>query len=336
MAPATSRRRPAGTRLAAPPASRAARRTGRRRILAGAVGGAALLAASACGDERGSAAGSAPSGTPRVVAIGQGADADALVALGITPVGISTGYHTDVYPWTARALGGRPVELVSTTDGVPIERIAAMRPTLIAATTYFQLEPVRARLESIAPVIGPGSRVDKETWQQTTTRIGDAVGRGDQARRIVGDTERIVAATRTAHPGWQGRTFTFGPVIPGQDLYTVNSTTDASAALLTALGLRLTPAVQNLPTSGIPGRARVSSESVGVFDADVLLLAHFGDEAARAEFERRPLFRRIPAVRRGSYVPLDLDTAIALAFPSVLTIPYVLERIAPALDAALR
>nr|WP_255426345.1 ABC transporter substrate-binding protein [Pseudonocardia sp. C8] len=248
---------------------------------------------------------------------------------------MSSGYQIDVYPWTAGALGGRPVELLPTTEGVPIERVAALRPTLIAATTYYQLDPVRAELEKIAPVIGPSSQVDKETWQQSTVRVGEAVGRADEARRVVADVERVVADARAAHPQWQGRTFTFGPVIPGQDLYTVNSTSDASAALLSALGLQLAPAVTRLPNAGLPGRAKVSQEQMGLFDADALLLAHFGGDAARAEFEKQGVFRSVPAVQRGSYIPLDPALAIALAFPSVLNIPYAVREIAPLLDRAL-
>lgn len=305
----------------------------RRQLLRGAVGGAAMLAASACG--AGGAGTAAAPQEPRVVALGQGADADALLALGITPVAMSAGYQTDVYPWTAAALAGRPVELLQTTSSVPVEKVAALRPTLIAATTYYQLDPVRAELEKIAPVLGPGDQVDKETWQRTTQRVGEAVGRADRARRLVADAERTVADARAAHPRWQGRTFTFGPVFPGQDLYTVNSTSDASAALLTGLGLRLAPAVAALPSAGLPGRARVSAEEMGIFDADALLLAHFGDAAHRAAFEAQPTFRSIPAVRRGSYVALDPDLAIALAFPSVLNIPYAVQRIAPQLDGAL-
>lgn len=295
------------------------------------LGGAALLLGSAgCGTAEPAAPGSS-----RVVALGQGADADALIALGIVPVGMSAGYQTDVYPWTAQALGGRPVKLLKTTDGVPIEEIAALEPDLVVATTYYGLDQFRGPLERIATVLGPATTADEETWQKTTLRVGEAVGRAEQARTLVKDTEGVVATTRAAHPAWHGRTFTFGPVIPGQELYTVSTTADASAALLSELGLALAPAVVALPESEIPGRAKVSLENIGVLDADVLLLVHFGGDQVRAEFEQQPLFRQIPAVQRGSSVAVDPTVALALAFPSVLNIPYGVERIAPQLDGAL-
>ncbi|MDQ4115558.1 MAG: hypothetical protein M3235_01195 [Actinomycetota bacterium] len=146
----------------------------------------------------------------------------------------------------------------------------------------------------------------------------------------------MLASARVEHPRWQGRTFTFGPVIPGQEIYTVSSTSDASAALLSALGLRLAPAVTALPESEIPGRAKVSPERIGVLDADVLMLAYFGGPSVRADFEKQPLFQKIPAVQRGSYLPLPPDASIALAFPSVLNVPYAVQQVSPKLDTALR
>lgn len=37
-------------------------------------------------------------------------------------------------PWVAAALAGRPMVLLDTTEGLPFERIAALRPDLIVAT----------------------------------------------------------------------------------------------------------------------------------------------------------------------------------------------------------
>ena len=184
-------------------------------------------------------------------------------------------------------------------------------------------------------MLGPSTTADEENWQETTTRVGEAVGRVDEARRLVEDTDALLTSVRDAHPAWVGRTFTFGPVVPGQQLYTVSSTAYPSAALLTQLGLVLAPAVTALPKSETPGRANVSLENLGVLDADVLMLVHFGGDGPRTEFERAPLFQQVPAVRRGSYVAVEPSVALGLAFPSVLNIPYSVERVTPQLEAAL-
>lgn len=232
------------------------------------------------------------------------------------------------------ALGGRKVELLETLETMPLERIAALKPDVIVATTQYDLDRDLEALGRIATVVGPQTTADKQIWQQTTRQVGEAVGMADEATFLVDKAEATVAAARDRHPDWAGRTFTFGPVDDLAQLYTVNAADDASAALLVQLGLVLSPAVTALPSTETDGRASVSLERLDLLDADALLLVYFADEA-RARLEANPLFAQLPAVRRGSYVDLDRDAAIGLAFPSVLAIPYAVERIEPQLTIAL-
>lgn len=307
----------------------------RRGFLGGAAGGAVLLGLGACGTDGPSGIPSPPSPT-RVVALGLGADADTLIALGITPVAMSAGYTGDVYPWTAEALGDRKVEIVQALDSIPIEQVASHRPDLIVATTLFEFEQVRAQLAQIATVIGPTTTADKESWQQTTMRVGEAVGRADQARKLVEDTEAGLSAVRDAHPNWAGKTYTAGPAgPPNEPLYTISSTENFSAEIYATLGLILSPKVTALPESDTPGRANVSQEQIRLLDADVVMLTHLSGPEARAAFEAQPLFQQLPAVQRGSYIAQEGDVGIGLAFPSVLSIPWSIERMVPLLEKAL-
>jgi iron complex transport system substrate-binding protein len=50
---------------------------------------------------------------------------------------------------------------------------------------------------------------------------------------------------------------------------------------------------------------------------------------ARRAIESSRLFASLPAVRRGAYAVIDLDTAIAMRTPSALSIPYALDRMVP-------
>lgn len=128
--------------------------------------------------------------------------------------------------------------------------------------------------------------------------------------------------------------FTIGPVQADGTVTTINSATDASAVFLSQLGLTLSPAVTGLATGPIPGRAPISPERLGVLDADVLILT-FNTPQAQQRMEANPLFQQIRAVRAGRYVPLDLPTAIAIAFPSALSIPYALKVSVPKVAAAV-
>ncbi|MGH8920698.1 MAG: iron-siderophore ABC transporter substrate-binding protein, partial [Actinomycetes bacterium] len=70
-------------------------------------------------------------------------------------------------------------------------------------------------------------------------------------------------------------------------------------------------------------------------DADVLILS-FSDPKSRTELEANPLFQALPAVKRGSYLPLDQGTAVAMAFPSLLSIPFALDAVVPKLATAAK
>lgn len=261
-----------------------------------------------------------------------------MIALGIVPVGMSAGYTADIYPWAADALArfgtSRPT-MLRTADGLPMEQIAALDPELIVATTCYDLPRFRQSLERIAPVLGPTTTASEETWQQTTLRVGAAVGRAEQARMLTETVDAELASLRAAHPTWAGRTFTFGPVIPGQQLYTVSSATDPSAALLSQLGLVLSPRVVALPQIDDIGRANVSLEKLDVLNADVLMLVHFGTREAQTSFEQAAVFEKIAAVRRRAYLAIEPHVAMGLAFPSALSIPYSMGRIVPRLEVAL-
>ncbi|MGH3939087.1 MAG: ABC transporter substrate-binding protein [Pseudonocardiaceae bacterium] len=113
--------------------------------------------------------------------------------------------------WTAAALGSRRVELVrdSNGGGLPFEQVAALKPDLIVATTYNttnnDYDTDRPHLERIAKVLGPTSTTQRDTWQQSTIRVGEAVGLGNEARRLVADTEAKLTAVRDAHPTGKAR-----------------------------------------------------------------------------------------------------------------------------------
>jgi iron complex transport system substrate-binding protein len=117
-------------------------------------------------------------------------------------------------------------------------------------------------------------------------------------------------------------------------VYTVNSDQDVSAQLLAGLGMRLSPKVLTLPTSGIPGRAQLSLENLSVLDADVVVAA--ASQADLAAFAKSPVFESLGAVRRGAYVPFDYTTAVSIAFPSTLSLQWAMTQVVPKLSAAAK
>jgi iron complex transport system substrate-binding protein len=100
------------------------------------------------------------------------------------------------------------------------------------------------------------------------------------------------------------------------------------------IGLVLSASVTDPPDAAFHGRALVSAENLDLIDADVVLLTYNSPEA-QTEIEANAVFNTIPAVKRGAYVALDLPTALAIAFPSALSIRYGLEQIVPKIRAAI-
>lgn len=117
-----------------------------------------------------------------------------------------------------------------------------------------------------------------------------------------------------------------GPVVGGK-IYLVNRETDAAATLQTALGLKLSPKVTALPEA-FPGRAEISLEQISLFEADVLMLNIIAPDD-RQMIESNELFQRLEVVQRGSYIALDPQVGISMGYPSLLSIPYALDKIVP-------
>jgi iron complex transport system substrate-binding protein len=55
----------------------------------------------------------------------------------------------------------------------------------------------------------------------------------------------------------------------------------------------------------------------------------------RRALESNELFQRLEAVRRGSYIALELPVGISMGYPSLLSTPYALDKIVPQLAEAL-
>ncbi|MGW4793935.1 ABC transporter substrate-binding protein [Nonomuraea sp. NPDC004297] len=274
----------------------------------------------------------------RIVSVGQFRDTDAAVALGFVPLAtpdVSSFIAGGISPWVTQKLAGAKPELLAITDGLPFEKIAALGPDLILATDHSGLEEDYAALSKIAPTLSTVAGYNRDAWQVTTARIGTALGRKSQAEALVAEVEGAISAAEAANPGFAGKTFTIGPVTAEGVINTINSPTDASALFMSQLGLKLSPKVDSLPKGTFPGRAIVSPELIEAIDADVVILT-FNTPQARTRLESNELFKRLPAVRRGSYIALDLPTAIAMGFPTVLSIPYLLQRSVPLIAAALK
>ena len=146
----------------------------------------------------------------RVVVVGL-REQDALLALGVVPVATTEWYGKHpgaIFPWAKDELGDAEVPAVlSQTDGVEIEKVAAQRPDLILAIYSGLTKKEYDTLSKIAPVVAqPKGEVDYgSSWQEETLITGKAVGKPGQARRLVQNTERLIADAAAEHPEFNGQ-----------------------------------------------------------------------------------------------------------------------------------
>jgi iron complex transport system substrate-binding protein len=269
----------------------------------------------------------------RVVALSW-TDADFALALGVTPTGVTkvstaTG---GIQPWTKTALGSASPTVLDTTDGDPIEAIAALRPDVILATKDYNLTTSYADLSKIAPVVTYVSGPNNDSWQQDFANVATALDASAKAKTVTASTEAAIAKTKSTYSELSGKTFSYIVAPSTSGAYTVNSTTDVSAQLLGELGMQLSPADLKLPSSSTPGRAQVSLENLDDLNADVVIAA--SDTAGLSMLASNAVFAKMPAVERGSYVPLDYTAATALAFPSPLSLQWAMSNVVPKLATA--
>lgn len=322
----------------------------RRDLLSGGLTLAALL--TGCGyDDQAEPAGATSAGFPRTFRTAHGSiripdeprrivtlgrEAEVVLALGITPVGmLGAEFGDGVEPYLRNRIAGRDVEILDVTDGAPFERIAALNPDVILAGTYVALDAEHARLSEIAPVVGyvRGSYVD--TWQEQATLIGQALGREAAAATEVDRRETRIRRIAARHPSWRGRTFSLSFNYQPGTLTSVTKQEDIAIRLLGQFGLRLSPQVSRLKAANEFGQPDISYELVSVLDAHVMIVAH-ATRDIRTQLERLPTFATLPAVREGRYVRLDLTTVSVLRTPMLLGIDHALDTMVPQIENALR
>jgi iron complex transport system substrate-binding protein len=257
--------------------------------------------------------------------------ADAVIALGVTPIAIGKVSYVDggIQAWTKAALGKATPKLIESEAQISLEEVAQLHPDLIVATNTYNLGPVRSKLEKLAPLVTWKHGAGVDTWQESTLLVGQALHREAKARQLVADTEARVARAREEHPAFAGKTVTLFNYYRGAS-WAISSPDDFSIRFLSSLGFELSPQIAR--RKGKDGRLEVSNERVSVLDADVVLGTSSDSSAKLDEMARGPLFQRLSAVERGAYSSIDIGPATSIAFPSVLSVNYALDELVPLLD----
>jgi iron complex transport system substrate-binding protein len=266
-----------------------------------------------------------------IVALGWG-DAEAVLALGLQPVGASDwlGFGgSGVGPW-AEDLYDEAPEIIATLEP-SYEAIAALKPDLILDVKSSGDSERYERLSSIATTIGVPEDGDSYlvSGNEQMTMISTALGMADKGEELLADVDTSFAEAAAAHPEFEGKTITvsaytsdgWGAYIDGVERVT----------FMQKLGFVQSPTIQGLTPDGFS--VPISSEQLDLLESDVLVVFPIWVETS--EVTSQPLFNAIPAVAEGRSIILD-DELISNAYSlgSVLSTQYAIENVVPMLVEA--
>jgi iron complex transport system substrate-binding protein len=272
----------------------------------------------------------------RIVVVGL-TEQDAVLALGFKPIATTEWYGNQphaVWPWARAALGDSTPTVLSNADGFQFEKIAALRPDLILGVNSGMKRADYDKLSRLAPTIaaGRGSTDYFSPWDQQVELIAAALGKPDEGRALVDGIRDEYAKVAAAHPEFRGKTATFSQNAFSDGLiyvYPDGLATD----FLTMLGFTINPKLT--PLAERPGeQVGVSAERLGVLDADVIVFAT-EEPSDVAALRKVPTFDKLSAVSQHRAVYTDGTLAGAMYFISPLSLPYVLDRLTPLLEAAV-
>jgi iron complex transport system substrate-binding protein len=244
-----------------------------------------------------------PVSPQRIVSLDPHTMLDCVVALGFEPVGIGTIPGVGEYaPWLEGEVP-EDVEGVLTGDYAPnLEKIATLEPDLILGWDY--QEQSYDELSEVAPTVMISY---EEHFGEHFERIGEATGRGEEAREVLDRYEERAASVREKVEGtkvsvvrpMEGEIWLYGPLSP-------------PGGVLADLGIEAQPIPED--TESNYGYGVMSLEFIPELTGEHVFLIAYSleenvfeevDEAAVEELLSGPLWQRLEAVREGRVHPVQ-------------------------------
>lgn len=274
----------------------------------------------------------------RIVTVGL-TDQDAVLALGKVPVGTTEwlgGYKGAIGPWAADKLGkaAAPTVLKDTGTGPQTEKIAALRPDLILAVYGGLTKEQYETLSKFAPVVAQPKQYNDfgVPWQQQTEIIGKALGQEDKAEELVRGVEADFKEAAAKNPEFAKSTAVMAT--PYEGIFVFGSQ-DPRSRVLTDLGFKLPTGLDKV--IGDEFGANISKERTDLLDTGAIVWIVSDVAEDEAKLHKNPLYADLNVAKQGRevFVKETSDYGNSVSFVSVLSLPYMLERLVPQLAAAV-
>lgn len=240
-----------------------------------------------------------PAEPQRVVSVLGDIDFEAMLALGVAPVGAGTQGGTVESGFSPHLEGLTDgVEPLAWADGAPVEAIAALRPDLIFAPDADTAD----LLDDLAPVVPSGSWLGPE-WKDDFLYVGEVLGLAEEAEARLAEYEDRAQSLAAELAAAADEITVLSPQVSYDhaNLY-VDPSEAFSSAVLDELGLELAPLAVD---TGGEDLIEVSFEQLERLDADVLFWQVRQADDGNPDTEgmdvvrSNPLFPSLPAVEEG-------------------------------------
>ncbi|MFC3243698.1 ABC transporter substrate-binding protein [Gordonia humi] len=275
----------------------------------------------------------------RVVALGW-SDGEIAASLGVKPVAIYDwmGFGDEnkgVGPWATDKFGDdSPTVIKNSGTTYNYEQIELLEPDLILNVRASGDSKVFDRLSQIAPVASaPAGTPDfAVNWREQTELIGKAIGKTEEAKAAVAETDSVISKAKTANPEFAGRSFVYAAKFG--DAYGAYIRGDARFDVFAELGFAAYKPVEDLKTSGF--FVNVPAEKVTALDAQTAVFTTISKPLSELQSDR--LIDSLPVVRDGRALIIDENDEInqGLAAGTPQSIALAVQAVTPKLAAIIK
>lgn len=263
---------------------------------------------------------------------------DYLLSLGIIPVAVTQWYGDmpfATWPWATDRLGSATPEVLTLSDGMMVDKIAALKPDLILATNAGLDRDTYDKLSAIAPTVAQTGRYAFfGPWKEQASVIGQAVFKSSQMDSVVQGVDDKFSAATAANPGLEGKKAVY---LQGtlQDGHAFAYRAGPSTEFLSALKLTVPGEIDQYSAGGQVAPIPVDQLSAALVQADLLIWGTESDEQADA-LRADPAVAKLVSTQPERNIFTGGELTGAVNFSSPLSLPYVASTLTPELAAALR
>ncbi|RST74296.1 iron-siderophore ABC transporter substrate-binding protein [Siminovitchia acidinfaciens] len=233
--------------------------------------------------------------TPKRVVILTNEGTEALLALGVKPVGAVKSWVGD--PWYKHISDQMEgVEVVGDESQVNVEAIAKLKPDLIIGNKMRQ-EAIYPQLEAIAPTVF--AETLRGDWKENFKLYAKAVNKEDEGEKVIGDFDARIDGFKEKFADQLDKEISLVRFMAG-DVRIYHKDTFAGV-ILNQIGFAR-PESQDVDDFA---EKNVSTERIPAMDGDILFYFTYetGDGEAKTleeEWLKNPLFKNLEAVKTGN------------------------------------